>query len=367
MEQRTMTRDLNNEVQASWSPVSAGLLQRKCECGSHAIGGACDKCAKEQESSTLQRASTKMDGPNEVPSVVYDVLSSSGQPLDIQTRHLMEPRFGQDFSHVRVHTDTQAADSARAVNALAYTVGHNIVFAAGRYEPVSGTGLKLLAHELAHTVQQGSATNTPSSRGISLGAPDSAHEHEAAAAENHLGFSQSHTATGVSLQRKTWDTLPVYNERPEIIAAKNSTCPISDTGTLSEVSWGETSGLYPTKDNKYDPSKWDATKTCELLAARAAVHAVGQRGEKVHRATPGKDPIEQKLKPYHFTENFPAVDSEISDTSVKWFYLSPKSSLDQHPTMSSLISVKKYGPFYNIGGGDVARGDVYIHFYKKKP
>ena len=133
------------------------------------------------------------------------------------------------------------------------------------------------------------------------------------------------------------------------------------------MSWGETSGLYPTKDNKYEPEKWDAARTCDLLGARGAVHAVGQRGEKVHKAQPGKDPVEQKLKPYHYVENFPALDAEINDAKVNWFYLSKKSSLDTHPTMSSLSSVKKYGPFYNNGGGDVPRGDVYIHFYRQKP
>ena len=140
-------------------------------------------------------------------------------------------------------------------------------------------------------------------------------------------------------------------------------CPVQKTGTLSEVSWGETSGLYPTADNKYDPDKWDAAKTCDLLRLRGAIHAVGQRGEKVHKAKPGSSAIEKKLKPYHLTENFPALDSEISNAKVKWFYLSSKSDLAVHPTMKSLKWAKKYGPFYNNGGGDVPRGNTYVHFY----
>jgi len=78
-----------------------------------------------------------------------------GQPLDAETRSFFEPRFGHSFTHVRVHTDTQAAESAAAVHALAYTVGGNIVFAAGRYAPGSQSGRRLLAHELTHVVQQG--------------------------------------------------------------------------------------------------------------------------------------------------------------------------------------------------------------------
>jgi hypothetical protein len=75
----------------------------------------------------------------------------------------MEPRFGQDFSEVRVHTDAKAEESARAVNALAYTVGRDVVFGAGQYAPGTSAGQQLLAHELTHVVQQApGATNTSS-------------------------------------------------------------------------------------------------------------------------------------------------------------------------------------------------------------
>ncbi len=88
------------------------------------------------------------------PPIVHDVLQSTGDPLDAGTRAFMEPRFGHDFSRVRVHTDTKAAASARAVDALAYTVGQDVVFGAEQYAPGTQEGKKLLAHELAHTIQQ---------------------------------------------------------------------------------------------------------------------------------------------------------------------------------------------------------------------
>lgn len=94
-------------------------------------------------------------GNQAAPPVVHDVLRSAGQPLDGSTRAFMEPRFGQDFGAVRVHTDARATESARAVNAVAYTVGRDVVFGAGRYAPGTGEGRRLLAHELAHVVQQG--------------------------------------------------------------------------------------------------------------------------------------------------------------------------------------------------------------------
>jgi hypothetical protein len=90
--------------------------------------------------------------------MVEETLGSPGQPLDSTTRSFMESRFGHDFSHVRIHTDTQAGDSARALDAFAYTVGKDMVFGAGRYQPQSTTGRQLLAHELSHTIQQGAAS-----------------------------------------------------------------------------------------------------------------------------------------------------------------------------------------------------------------
>jgi hypothetical protein len=85
------------------------------------------------------------------------VLHSPGRPLDAATRASLEPRFGHDFSRVRIHADAKAAESARAVAAHAYTVGSDVVFGAGRYTPGTESGRRLLAHELAHTIQQGAA------------------------------------------------------------------------------------------------------------------------------------------------------------------------------------------------------------------
>jgi len=96
----------------------------------------------------------KKHAPLRVPPVVHQVLKSPGRSLDDRTRTFMESRFGRDFSRVRVHIDARAAESARAVNALAYTVGRDVIFGAGRYAPNTRTGERLLAHELTHVVQQ---------------------------------------------------------------------------------------------------------------------------------------------------------------------------------------------------------------------
>ena len=112
-----------------------------------------------------------------LPSAVHDVLRSPGQPLDEPTRAVMEPAFGHDFSGVRVHTDAGAATSAQAVNARAYTVGHNLVFGANQYNPNSQQGGRLLAHELTHVVQQNHSS--PSLQGSKFDSPDSSAEREA--------------------------------------------------------------------------------------------------------------------------------------------------------------------------------------------
>lgn len=91
------------------------------------------------------------------PPIVHEVLNSSGRPLDTATRAFFESRFGHDFGRVRVHTDERAGQSARNVNAHAYTVGHDIVFNAGKFSPATQEGQRLLAHELTHVVQQGGA------------------------------------------------------------------------------------------------------------------------------------------------------------------------------------------------------------------
>lgn len=123
----------------------------------------CTKCDEDEEK-VLQSKELLGHGPvtqdQYVPPIVHEVLQSPGQPLNPATRAYMEPRFGHDFSHVRVHTDAKAAESAKAVNSLAFTVGKDIVFGSGEYAPSSYGGRRLLAHELTHTIQQNAANHT---------------------------------------------------------------------------------------------------------------------------------------------------------------------------------------------------------------
>ena len=197
---------------AAWSPgFSAGLvLQRQCACGQHALGGECDECKKKQMS--VQRKSEGGNTPEAVPAIVYDVLRSPGRPLDPASRDFFEPRFRQDFSGVRIHSDDRAAQSARTVNARAYTAGPNIVFESGQYNPFSASGRQLLAHELTHVVQQGSGRIQSQGPGgsLTLNEPGDMWERQAESASRSLGTSLSSapaTSTGSpSLQRAPADS-----------------------------------------------------------------------------------------------------------------------------------------------------------------
>ncbi len=198
------------EVQAKNSPITvpamtpapANLLQRKCACGGDSgVSGECEDCRRkmlignvgglqaklvvnqpgdiwELEADRIAESviaghpftSGALQGLHHRPavmrqagcspsasmapaSVVY-VVGSTGYPLDPDTRAFMEPRFGYDFSDVRIHNDDTASKSSQEVNALAYTVGQHIVFRFGQYNPHTSEGKRLLAHELMHTVQQ---------------------------------------------------------------------------------------------------------------------------------------------------------------------------------------------------------------------
>lgn len=113
-----------------------------------------------------------------VSGVAREVSRVSGSPLERGDRKFMERRFGHDFSRVRVHADSTAASLARGASAQAYTVGHNVVFGSGQYQPGSPSGRQLLAHELAHVVQQENSSGP--------GANAATYESEASAASRRI-------------------------------------------------------------------------------------------------------------------------------------------------------------------------------------
>ena len=186
---------------SSFTHARSGLLQRKCACGGTlGLDGECAECRRKRL--TLQRRPFDQAEPSAAPPIVHDVLNSPGQPLDANTRTFMEPRLGYDFSQVRVHTDTRAAASARTIDAVAYTVGHHVVLPGDTESVAVGDG-RVLAHELAHVVQQrgGDTSDTPQT----ISAPDTRWECEADSAAEAVTAGRSFRPTqltGPALQRQ---------------------------------------------------------------------------------------------------------------------------------------------------------------------
>jgi hypothetical protein len=186
-----MNRQLQTQQKAALTPTASfpsaqGILQRRCACVNHRVAdGDCEACKQKREG-TLQRAAISPSQVHEAPAIVHEVLRSPGQPLDAGTRAFVEPRFGHDFSQVRVHTDGRAAESARAVNSLAYTVGREVVFGTGQYAPATSTGQRLLAHELTHVVQQQGALVHSLTNSLRIGSPNEASDREADTVANQL-------------------------------------------------------------------------------------------------------------------------------------------------------------------------------------
>src|SRR5262249_36875483 len=124
------------------------LVQRRCACGG--VPGPEGECAACRTKRLRPQRSATLASPVALRAEVAP--SSAGRPLDASTRSAMETAFGHDFGGVRVHTDVSGGRAADALDAHAYTVGSDIYFAAGRYEPRRPSGARLLAHELAHTI-----------------------------------------------------------------------------------------------------------------------------------------------------------------------------------------------------------------------
>jgi hypothetical protein len=236
----------------TFAPVNSGVLQRKCACGNHTVaGGECAECGKTKN--TLQRQAShqsaagasfslpgipvmqrkltvgassdpleqeadriagqvlaapsrpgisgappriqRYSGPSNgqmdaVPASVDRVLVNPGVPMEPALQQDMGQRFGYDFSRVRVHSSGDAEQSALEVNANAYTVGHNIVFSAGRYSPGTHEGRQLIAHELTHVVQQ---SQNPTTSKAPIASPSHPSEIEATQAASAALSSTKNT------------------------------------------------------------------------------------------------------------------------------------------------------------------------------
>ena len=198
-------RDIGRGVEAGRPDAlgPGGLLHLQRLAGNSGVAGLVAQ----------RRASGDDEGSDASP--VHDVVSSKGSPLDPNVRSQMESAVGHEFGDVEVHTDSRAADSARSVQAHAYTVGNHIVFGEGRYRPETDQGRHTLAHELTHVVQQreGPVDGTPAGGGIRVSDPSDRFERDAeanasrvAAGSGGAGGEATPATPAAPLQREADDS-----------------------------------------------------------------------------------------------------------------------------------------------------------------
>jgi hypothetical protein len=266
--------------------LSSRMLQRACACGQHSGGGGeCAECRQKREGK-LQRAAVGA-GAGAAPPIVHDVLGSGGHPLDAATRQRMELRFGHDFSRVkptsiaqhqpqgklsinqagdayeqeadrvaervlssaetlpaataprydfgqvRVHTGGRAAQSARAVNALAYTVGNNIVFGQGQFAPHTPAGERLLAHELTHVAQQSGAA-VSLQRDVAI---------EPVASEAEATLSRGEIVGALAHNRRWFTNRALIGELRDMLGIASTPAVIDEEFVQAVARWQASNGL----------------------------------------------------------------------------------------------------------------------------
>jgi len=259
----------NNNVSAECD----GILQRKYQRKKNAIsshgnsGGA--------ESAITNEQGVQSSEESIIPRSVYETLNSRGQNLPGNAKRFMEPRFQRSFDDIRIHTDASAADSAKEVNALAYTAGNHIVFGSSNYSLNSNAGQHLLAHELVHTIQQRNTYDFDNE--LRLGSPNTRFESQAnIVAGNVLKGRTLSVSEGVSepmIQRQDQfvdiELEPVSPEEatalrqrgidlpevsPETYAASNSVRSVSISCSDNTIIFYTTAGTHTYNLNNCDMS-----------------------------------------------------------------------------------------------------------------
>ncbi|MGA2085833.1 MAG: DUF4157 domain-containing protein, partial [Terracidiphilus sp.] len=165
------------------SHAGAGAVASSCGCSEDETSCGCPGSGNAKVSRSANAGTARVPFTPSAHGVLNAMRSSASRPLDAHARAFFEPKFGRDFSDIRVHTDSASAGGARAIDAHAFTTGSDIFFASGKYAPGTDQGMRLLAHELTHTVQQDSGNGPARAAGktaaVAIGQAGDAVEHEA--------------------------------------------------------------------------------------------------------------------------------------------------------------------------------------------
>jgi hypothetical protein len=263
-----------------------------------------------------------------VPPIVYDVLRSPGQPLNAATRAFFEPRFGHDFSQVRVHADAHAAESARMLNAQAYTLGSDIVFDRDRYAPQTNEGRHLIAHELSHVIQQRYAPNA----GIFL-APDDKKGKESPEDKECKG---SAIYIEVRKEKDLSKSFSLDEEQAALAAgaaeifAPQQTTAVSQAETMDGTLTWNCPGGKPDKESKPHSINWktegDELESTDRGKLALDGHVYGlccEPGLGIRKAAEKRGFNADKCN-WTYVENFTATTSAVSGTKTlhrcRWGY-----------------------------------------------
>ena len=226
----------------------AGVTAAPCSCDTDEED-MCDECRQKAADISRKAAGS---GPAVSSHRLFDRLGrSAGHPLDSAARTFFEPRFGRDFSRVRIHTDASAAASARSIQAHAFTAGSEIYFAPGQYSPYTDAGRKLLAHELTHTIQKNpdlpAAEATPLAPAHRTGGKD---ESDSATQDSQapIEASPSTTIGKISRQDAGADASAPPPSAPSAEAGRDLDAGPSDSGAQPGSEHAEFEGVQLTTD-----------------------------------------------------------------------------------------------------------------------
>jgi hypothetical protein len=229
-----------------------------------------------------QRVQRSRRDPNGVAADAGDAVASAadsaGQPLPDALRGKFESSLGADLSGVRVHHGSPSADAADAVGARAFAVGQDVHFAAGEYDPDSGAGQRLLAHEVAHTVQQAGGVAASPQPTLEVSSPGDAHEQEAeAAADQMVAGAPARVSTGAAVVAR--------DPNPQTTATPGGSTPTPASGERESRTWrdiGNLRGAPPVRSEESPPNK----AIIEDAATYGERHAAAQatRGDQEARA-----------------------------------------------------------------------------------
>ena len=278
------------------------LVQRKAE-----------PMEQEEEQGILQTQTTSSKAPTASSSLQNRIasLQGNGQPLSQSERTFFEPRFGTDFSQVRVHADSQAAETAQVLNSLAFTLGRDIVFGAGQYQPSASEGRRLLAHELTHILQQGVVFNNNQYR------PETIPDQQRLLAHELAHKLQNHVYLG---KKPELFQLSSTSDPTERQADRITKAVIQYRPAIADVSTGQPNKIQRMKIGEEKPPFWE-TEAGDTQLEKISEKEVAKVNAAI-KLVKAVAHNQEKFRDCHefFTENCPNGDSlkDTFDRAVLW-------------------------------------------------